>query len=207
MKEAGYDGVFVPKKDNHDGIALFWRKAVFSLMRRRTVDYVNTDSGAFDNQVSLISILIHIKSAKQLAIVVCHLKAGYAFEKTRLRQIASLLREIRVDRHTVQGIVMCGDFNSLPGGDVYPLVRKQFEDVYEKVHSSRGDKAFTTWKIRDGVEGKLEKKCIEDYIFIDQMQVLSLLDMPPEHSIGPTRLPSLLYPSDHLSLFCRLWFM
>lgn len=34
----------------------------------------------------------------------------------------------------------------------------------------------------------------------------AVLDLPTEEQIGPNRLPSFSYPSDHLSLVCDLRF-
>lgn len=64
--------------------------------------------------------------------------------------------------------------------------------------------AFTTWKIRPSGES-----CSTlDYIWYSHgaFTVDTLLDIPTEEQIGPDRLPSYHYPSDHLSLLCDVSF-
>lgn len=46
-----------------------------------------------------------------------------------------------------------------------------------------------------------------DYIFhSSNLKVATLLDFPDEENIGPSRVPSLQYPSDHFSLLADLTF-
>ena len=57
---------------------------------------------------------------------------------------------------------------------------------------------YTTWKIREDGE-----HCQTlDYIFYseDKLQANQVLDFPSGEQIGPHRVPSLAYSSDHFSL-------
>ena len=48
---------------------------------------------------------------------------------------------------------------------------------------------------------RLEEKNILDYIFHSPaLRTLAVLDPPSQKEVGPDRLPSLSFPSDHLSL-------
>jgi nocturnin len=63
---------------------------------------------------------------------------------------------------------------------------------------------YTTWKVRsDG-----EAKSTLDYVFYSKrtLNVDAVLDFPSGESMGEGRLPSLKYPSDHLSLVCDFSF-
>lgn len=64
---------------------------------------------------------------------------------------------------------------------------------------------YTTTKIR--ASGK--ETCTHDYIFMNpkKFRVLGVLNIPTEDEIGTDKLPSLHYPSDHLSLIADLSFM
>ncbi|QQP37938.1 Uncharacterized protein FKW44_018385, partial [Caligus rogercresseyi] len=57
---------------------------------------------------------------------------------------------------------------------------------------------YTTWKIRE--DGEHIQTL--DYIFHtpESLDLLGVLDMPEEEEIGQSRLPSLSYASDHMSL-------
>ena len=105
-------------------------------------------------------------------------------------------------------LIVCGDFNAVPSEEVYqrfaasPL---RLDSAYKKL--SRGGAAeppYTTWKIRPSGE------CCStlDYVWYsrDSLQVDALLALPTEEQIGPDRLPSFHYPSDHLSLICDFSF-
>ncbi|XP_071446924.1 nocturnin isoform X2 [Hetaerina americana] len=60
---------------------------------------------------------------------------------------------------------------------------------------------YTTWKVRES-EGEVCHTI--DYIFHsqDSLAVEALLEFPTGEDIGPGRVPSLSYPSDHFSLVC-----
>lgn len=105
-------------------------------------------------------------------------------------------------------LVVCGDFNAEPREEVYRRFSSSplgLNSAY-KLLSSDGqtEPAYTTWKIRPSGES-----CSTlDYIWYshDSLSVDCLLDIPTEEQIGPDRLPSYHYPSDHLSLVCDLSF-
>ena len=144
-----------------------------------------------------------------------HLKARSGWERLRGAQGADLLRHIHtlIQKHGRAAscsvpLLVCGDFNAVPTEEVYrrfstsPL---RLDSAYKKL--SRGgltEPEFTTWKIRPSGES-----CSTlDYIWYSQdtLQVDALLDLPTEEQIGPGRLPSFSYPSDHLSLVCDFSF-
>lgn len=151
-------------------------------------------------------------------MAVTHLKACSGWERLRSAQGADLLRSLRnitslgdfqseVASSTIP-LVVCGDFNAEPSEDVYRCFSSSalgLNSVY-KLLSSDGqtEPAYTTWKIR----ASGESRSTLDYIWYthDALSVDCLLDIPTEEEIGPDRLPSYHYPSDHLSLVCDISF-
>jgi len=213
----GYQGRFLAKPDSAcvyqehntgpDGCAIFYQDSIFSCTQVRTK--VLEVWGAKTNQVVLMISLTHKQSRKDVCIATTHLKArrGDLLSSIRNEQgkdVLQFLKEINTDIP----IILTGDFNDEPCEAVYetitgnertPLVSayKIKEDKNEEDESEDDILEYTTWKIRDTGE---EKK-VHDYIFHSpQLKTFSTLDMPTEDQVGEDRLPSLQFPSDHLSL-------
>lgn len=146
-----------------------------------------------------------------------HLKARSGWERLRGAQGADLLRHIHrlVQRHAGAGaappgvpLLVCGDFNAVPAEDVYRHFSASplgLESAYKKLSADGlSEPEYTTWKIRPSGECRATL----DYIWYSRstLRVDAILDLPSEEQIGPNRLPSFSYPSDHLSLVCDLSF-
>ncbi len=102
--------------------------------------------------------------------------------------------------------VICGDFNAQPDEPVYELLLQSpmnLDSAYAAADHGE-EPQYTSWKIRE--DG--EQRQTLDYIFYskNRLAVDSVLQFPTEGEIGQCRLPSLKYPSDHLSLVCDLSF-
>lgn len=158
-------------------------------------------------------------TGKRVCVAVTHLKARSGWERLRGAQGADLLRHVHtlIQKHGGSQaaaascsipLLICGDFNAVPTEEVYrrfsasPL---RLDSAYKKL--SQGgltEPEYTTWKIRPTGE------CCTtlDYIWYSQdtLRVDAVLDLPTEEQIGPGRLPSFSYPSDHLSLVCDFSF-
>ena len=93
-------------------------------------------------------------------------------------------------------VILTGDFNAEPSEPVLETVTHD-SSLHLQSSYSIPDTDFTTWKIRDSGE----EKHVLDYIFhTPELQTLRTLDMPSESDVGSSRLPSLRYASDHVSL-------
>lgn len=155
-------------------------------------------------------------TGRRLCVAATHLKARSGWEWLRSAQGSDLLRQLQnvVQRHAGGEagshipLLVCGDFNAVPAEDVYrrfitsPL---RLDSAYKKLsRDGSTEPRYTTWKIRPTGE------CCStlDYIWYSQdaLAVDAVLDMPTEEQIGPNRLPSFSYPSDHLSLVCDVSF-
>ncbi|KAM4732475.1 nocturnin isoform 2-T2 [Anableps anableps] len=226
MARLGYHGSFLPKpwspcldveyNNGPDGCALFYRRSRFSL--HSTVHLRLSAMMLPTNQVAIAQTLCCRVTGRWLCVAVTHLKARSGWERLRSAQGADLLQSLQsittrsggqnqVEPGTVP-LVVCGDFNAEPSEDVYRRFSSSplgLSSAY-KLLSSDGqtEPAYTTWKIRPSGEscGTL------DYIWYSRhaLRVETLLDIPTEEQIGPDRLPSYHYPSDHLSLLCDISF-
>uniref|UniRef100_H3D476 Nocturnin n=1 Tax=Tetraodon nigroviridis TaxID=99883 RepID=H3D476_TETNG len=211
----GYGSSFCPKpwspclqvegNNGPDGCALF-----FDHKRYDFLDSVNIRLSAMKiptNQVAVATVLRCRSTGKRVCVAVTHLKARSGWERLR-GQGADLLRHIHalVQKHGLP-LLICGDFNAAPTEEVYRRFSAsvRLDSAYKKL--SRGgltEPEYTTWKIRPSGES-----CSTlDYIWYSQdwLRVEALLDLPTEEQIGPGRLPSFSYPSDHLSLVCDFSF-
>lgn len=234
MSSLGYSGTFLAKpwspcldveqNNGPDGCALFYRRSRFSL---QATSHLRLSAMMLPtNQVAIVQTLTCTATGRQFCVAVTHLKARSGWERLRSAQGADLLQRLRSitsqgaaaaaaaaasqDRATAGGIplVVCGDFNAEPREEVYRRFSSSplgLNSAY-KLLSSDGqtEPAYTTWKIRPSGES-----CSTlDYIWYshDALSVDGLLDIPTEEQIGPDRLPSYHYPSDHLSLVCDLSF-
>ncbi|XP_034546341.1 nocturnin [Notolabrus celidotus] len=225
LASLGYHGNFLAKpwspcldveqNNGPDGCALFYRHSRFSL--QATAHLRLSAMMLPTNQVAIVQTLSCRETGRRLCVAVTHLKARSGWERLRSSQGADLLQSLRSitsprsDSEAASGgvpLLVCGDFNAEPSEDVYRRFSSSplgLNSAY-KLLSADGqtEPAFTTWKIRPSGES-----CSTlDYIWYshDALSVDCLLDIPTEEQIGPDRLPSYHYPSDHLSLLCDVSF-
>lgn len=225
LAELGYSSNFCPKpwspcldvegNNGPDGCALFYDQAEFEFL-----DSVNIRLSAMripTNQVAVVTMLRSRNSGRCLCVCVTHLKARAGWEWLRSAQGSDLLRHLQnlVQKHSPRSdlsrdvpLLVCGDFNAVPSEEVYCRFTSSLlglDSAYKKLSlDGSTEPEYTTWKIRPSGE------CCStlDYIWYakDSLTVETVLDMPTEQQIGPNRLPSFNYPSDHLSLVCDFSF-
>lgn len=144
---------------------------------------------------------------KVLYCVAVHLKAKPEFEQQRLAQAQYFLRELKEFMgDEPSDVVICGDFNAEPTEPVYAALENgsnigvTFNSAYKSATSEEPE--FTTFKIRP--KGKVVHTI--DYVWHSKnLKVTGYLQIPQQDEIGCDGLPSMAYPSDHLSLmfdFC-----
>lgn len=226
MASLGYQGTFLAKpwspcldveqNNGPDGCALFFRSSRFSL--QATAHLRLSAMMLPTNQVAIVQTLACQVTGQQLCVAVTHLKARSGWERLRSAQGADFLQKLQriISQDGSQckaasgsiPLVVCGDFNAEPTEDVYRRFSSSplgLNSAYKLLSSDRQtEPAYTTWKIRPSGES-----CSTlDYIWYtgDSLSVERLLDIPTEEQIGPDRLPSYHYPSDHISLLCDVCF-
>ncbi|XP_029932900.1 nocturnin-like isoform X1 [Myripristis murdjan] len=225
----GYSSNFCPKpwspcldvegNNGPDGCALFFDQSRFELL-----DSMSIRLSAMlipTNQVAVVTMLRCRITGRRMCVAVTHLKARSGWERVRSSQGSDLLRHVQNFIKKCPGgptgasgtdadtpLLICGDFNAIPTEDVYrcfALSPLGLDSAYKKLsRDGLTEPEYTTWKIRPTGE------CCStlDYIWYTQnkLSVEAVLDMPTEEQIGPNRLPSYNYPSDHLSLVCDFSF-
>ncbi|XP_030047589.1 nocturnin isoform X2 [Microcaecilia unicolor] len=217
LSRLGYQCTFLPKpwspcldvecNNGPDGCALFFLQNRFQLISstklRLTAKTLKT------NQVAIAEILQCNETGRLLCVVVTHLKARTGWERFRSAQGSDLLRNLQdITEGAKIPLVVCGDFNAEPTEDVYKHFASSslnLNSAYKLLSADgQSEPPYTTWKIRPSGES-----CHTlDYIWYSQhaLNVISALSLLTEEQIGPNRLPSLNYPSDHLSLVCDFSF-
>ncbi|KAM6440158.1 nocturnin isoform 1-T1 [Liasis olivaceus] len=217
LSRLGYQCAFFPKpcspcldvecNNGPDGCALFFLKDRFTLINSTNIRL--TAMKLKTNQVAIVQTLKCNETGKPFCIAVTHLKARNGWERFRSAQGADLLENLKqITQEAEIPLIVCGDFNAEPTEEVY----KQFADSSLNLNSAYKllstdgltEPPYTTWKIRPSGECRHTL----DYIWYSQhaLKVDAALNLLTEEQIGPNRLPSFNYPSDHLSLVCDFTF-
>ncbi|XP_020957244.1 nocturnin isoform X1 [Sus scrofa] len=217
LSRLGYQGTFFPKpwspcldvehNNGPDGCALFFLQNRFKLVNSANIRL--TAMTLKTNQVAIAQTLECRASRRQFCIAVTHLKARTGWERFRSAQGCDLLQNLQ---NITQGakipLIICGDFNAEPTEEVYKHFASSslnLSSAYKLLSADgQSEPPYTTWKIRTSGECRHTL----DYIWYSRqaLSVRSALDLLTEEQIGPNRLPSFNYPSDHLSLVCDFSF-
>uniref|UniRef100_A0A8C2EL06 Nocturnin n=2 Tax=Cyprinus carpio TaxID=7962 RepID=A0A8C2EL06_CYPCA len=225
LASLGYQSSFCPKpwspcldvenNNGPDGCALFFNHKRFQSLNtthlRLSAMMLKT------NQVAIIAALRCQATGRAFCITVTHLKARSGWEVLRSAQGSDLLRNLRNVAHRIKTeekaetdipLIVCGDFNAEPSEDVYRNFATSslgLDSAYKRLSTDgKTEPPYTTWKIRPSGES-----CHTlDYVWYSHraFDVKAVLDFPTAEQIGPNRLPSYNYPSDHLSLVCDFSF-
>lgn len=205
LGSVGYSGKFLAKPDSPciymegntgpDGCAIFFKTEKFSVVEWtwRVLEVWRVES----NQVVLCAVLRHRTLNTELCVVTTHLKArkGALLSTLRAEQgadIISWLSPVTKDRP----VILTGDFNAPPSEPVYSTITSSPSLPLASAYSL-DTLQWTTWKIRDSGE----EKYVLDYIFHSPgLRSEAVLETPSPEEVGLNRLPSVVFPSDHLSL-------
>ncbi|XP_028816672.1 nocturnin isoform X2 [Denticeps clupeoides] len=233
LSSLGYQSSFCPKpwspcldvenNNGPDGCALFFSRERFLLV---SITHLRLSAMMLKtNQVAIVVTLRCRETGRLFCIAVTHLKARSGWEGLRSAQGSNLLQNLH--RITMQStvaedqdaaavlegqglpLIVCGDFNAEPSEDVYQRFASSplgLDSAYKWLSSDgQSEPPYTSWKIRPSGES-----CHTlDYVWYshDRFGVDAVLELPNEDQIGPDRLPSFHYPSDHLSLVCDFSFL
>jgi len=223
MSRHGYDSCFVPKVDSpclqfgffSDGVAIFWQRDQFATVDdgHESGQYYNA-SGGLDGQVYLVQTLYHKLSGRKLVVGTTHLKAKSSPENEMRRtfQAGEFSRAMLEMAHRQGGCpaVFGADLNAdaCAVGPVAPMcvprLAKHFESAYP-LPEDADDPMFTTWKKR----GTSESRHVIDYIWHttgEGLVVDALQGGVPPETMQPERMPSMVHPSDHLSIMASFSF-
>ncbi|XP_056593719.1 nocturnin isoform X2 [Triplophysa dalaica] len=225
LASLGYQSSFCPKpwspcldvenNNGPDGCALFFNHKRFQLIN--TTNLRLSAMMLKTNQVAIVATLRCQATRRAFCVAVTHLKARSGWEVLRSAQGSDLLLNLRNIAQSVGTeengnsdvpMIVCGDFNAEPTEDVYRNFATSslgLDSAYKHLSTDgKTEPPYTTWKIRPSGES-----CHTlDYVWYSHtaFHVHAVLDFPTPEQIGPNRLPSYNYPSDHLSLVCDLGF-
>ena len=214
LKKYGYHGIFKPKPASPcldflknwgpDGCAVF-----FDLSALELVTCDDVELRAWHMETNQVAVICHFKTkskfAKDFTVAVTHLKAGpqgsTECEDIRKEQAIFLSTYLK-EKHGKYPLILCGDLN-------FPTTEKGYEvlrtcdlgltSAYTSLSADDQEPKYTFWTVTD------QEICKTiDYVWYTKqgLKVKSLLDVASEEEIGQSRMPSLKYPSDHISLVC-----
>jgi len=204
----GYLGKFVPKPDSPciymegntgpDGCAIFYKGDRFRLVswHSRVLQVWRVES----NQVVMAARLQSLETKEELCVVTTHLKArkGALLSTLRAEQGADILQWLGANLPPASDVplILTGDLNAPPTEPVVPLLTgSSVTSLRSSYATDQG--AWTTWKIRDTGE---ERHSLDYVLHSPRLETQAVLAMPEDDDLGPGRLPSLQFPSDHMSL-------
>lgn len=158
-------------------------------------------------QVVITTVLRHKASGREICVATTHLKArqGALLSTLRNEQGKDILEFLSGHIEPDCPVILAGDFNAEPSEPIYTTIRSHprfgLESAYrcaENGEDEAQEPPYTTWKIRG------EGECCHtiDYVFYSRqhLAVDQVLPFPTGEQIGPDRVPSFQYPSDHFSL-------
>ncbi|KAK3535580.1 hypothetical protein QTP70_017118 [Hemibagrus guttatus] len=221
MSSLGYQSSFCPKpcspcldvcgNNGPDGCAVFFNRERFRLL---DIHHLCLTAVALKtNQVAVVATLQCQVTGRVFCVAVTHLKARSGWETFRGAQGANLLQQLKgilsAQQEEAVPLFVCGDFNAEPSEEVYRSFLNSplgLDSAYRTLSADgSSEPPYTTWKIRPSGESRSTL----DYVWYSRhgFSVDAVLSMPSEEQIGPDRLPSYHYPSDHLSLVCDFSFI
>jgi len=127
LEKCGYGGVYKRKgwSKSKDGTAIFYYKKTVRLRDE------NCHILRYAKDTSQVAIILETdllsasgEKEKSLFVAATHLKARLGFDYMRLTQGNGLLKEIEKLNTKNNPVVICGDFNDVPGSPVYDLFIK-----------------------------------------------------------------------------------
>lgn len=193
LMERGYAGEFARKLAGRpEGLAVFYRRALFELVGSRVVAYRDGDGIVADSGYIAHFTLLR-NAGKTLGVINTHLTwdppnaAGAA--QRGLRQVQQCLAEYHSQAADAGAWIIGGDFNVTPESEIVALLQQA---GLQYAHHDLAD----VFSCNIGGSARLI-----DYLFYSgklnaQALVLSRID-------AQTILPSAEYPSDHVPIMAR----
>ena len=191
----------MPGHTSPDGCAMFVNKSRLEIKKLQEV-VLKDEQSLPSNQVAIIVMLNDLLTDRKFLVAVTHLKAKVGNERIRLAQGKDLLLNLRQmecemgNDTKVLPMLICGDFNATPDELIYQeMLASGFKSAY--LSAAKHESPFTTWKFRP----KVEVCHTIDYVWhTSEFITRNFLELPPKDVIGEAALPSVDFPSDHLSL-------
>ena len=140
-KKMGYDSLYF-RKTNSDGSQkkyadignlLLYKTSAFHLVDERTLAYaqilssMSLNGPQFDHYVhqkqgAVVAKLQHVATKKMLLVANTHISCNFNNPDTQVVQVAVLTTELKKCLLENEALLICGDFNSMPGSGVYDFM-------------------------------------------------------------------------------------
>lgn len=193
-----------------------WKEDRFSLVQECHISYddyvVEGQDGRF--RTGHVGVIVELRPLEGQNVVVAntHLACGLIAEDVRLWQLSILLTHLQhLDANRT---VLCGDFNSIPGGYVHSFLSSRFRSVFADVEAgvatssnalSEGLKGFADtidycWLLGTGAQA------VQRARLPSKEELRRLLKGRPAPSPIPTLVADGTWPSDHLPIVVDLAF-
>jgi len=236
LAKRGYDGLFKEKQREHyistvDGCATFYRLNQFDLMGERWIHLSESRMARFKkDNIALIVVLSFKNTNLHLCIANTHIHANPNNSDVKLWQVSYMLKHLEMEMHNYDvPLVICGDFNTLPGSAPHSLLTKgrvdndpsgalQLANRSQKKFplASAYSSYFQCHVSEEDIKQKMNSETKEprftnfttnfqgtlDYILHTKTnsQVVSLLELIDEEEVKDAALPSLNRSSDHIPI-------
>ena len=144
------------------------------------------------NRIATVGVFKIINSDKKMVIYNSHF--DHIGIQARENSVNVILNHIKENNFSKDGIVVMGDFNSLPTDAPIKLLSENLEDSFNGSLVKKPAGTLGTFNAFD-IHNKLLKRI--DYIFTKNIEVV---DFKHIHK----KLPNGLWPSDHLPVFVTI---
>lgn len=245
-----YDGVFSPKSRARtmnewdrtfvDGCAIFFKVDKFKFEDKQLIEFnqlalarplLRKHKDMYNrvmtrDNISIMIRLEHKESRQELIIGNVHVHWDPSFCDVKLVQAIMLAEELEKIslRHPKAGLILCGDFNSLPTSGVHGFLEKghigpnhpDFLDHTYEPYSSEGASHGMNLRSAYGLLSDASSltftnytstfRGVIDYIYFrpGNLSVLGVLGgVPGEYERQVVGFPTQHYPSDHVSLLAE----
>lgn len=202
LSQAGYSGIFRQMPNSRpDGVAVFWATSRLSFVSCEGMELQATAEAALTATLEGQGL-----GLGRFVVASAHLKAGKdeASERVREAQARELLDRLQ-ELAAGAPVVLAADFNAEPvasaeSGTALALPAALCHPL--GLVTAYPHAPYTTWKRRP----KGEVCRVIDYILFsrEQLRLVAVLEVPPAEEVPTERLPTLCYPSDHVSLMAVL---
>lgn len=201
---------FCRPQGRSDGCKVIWRTDRLKLIQECHLSYDDYLLPMHDARFRTghIAVVVELQGiqGQQVVIVNTHLACGLIAEDVRLWQLSILLSYLQ--NFPLSCTVLCGDFNSIPGGFVHRLLSSRFRSVYGDVEAGMATSSNALSEDNKGFADTI------DYCWLlgSGVQAHRRLKLPSKEELrrllrgraAPTPIPTLVaegsWPSDHLPI-------
>eukprot|EP01147_Barroeca_monosierra_P006610 gene6610-9420_t len=220
LAKEGFHSMFIPKERSPaellgfeaDGCCLGYQASKFECL---------SSNKAAIPLVHVIAQLKNLSTNQIFTVCVVHQKAGVEFSHIRSKQMSYILKQLdsfqKLCHHLSSTTILMGDFNAPYHEPCFvSAIENGFANILEK--DGRILMPWTTWKFRrkdisESVSASIgrreyEKKDCIDHILVKPAAYLQgFLACPEDSSLEDTALPTVTWPSDHISVLACVRFI